>query len=58
MTSISRLAALLLLTLVCLPVQKAFADELLMRDGSRLLGKVVKREGDILEFETQVGRDQ
>jgi len=51
-TSISRLPALLLLTLVCLPVQQVSADELLMRDGSRLLGKVVKREGDTLEFET------
>jgi putative salt-induced outer membrane protein YdiY len=28
------------------------ADELLMKDGSRLLGKVVKKEDDTLEFET------
>ena len=52
MTSIPRLSALLLLALVCLPVQQAYADELLMRDGSRLLGKVVKREGGTLDFET------
>ena len=29
-----------------------FADELLMRDGSHLVGKVVKREQEILEFKT------
>jgi len=28
------------------------ADEVLMKDGSRLLGKVVKKEDDTLEFET------
>ena len=28
------------------------ADELLMKDGSRLLGKVVKKENGTLEFET------
>jgi len=49
MTSISRFAIILLLTLIGLPVD---ADELIMRDGSRLLGKVIKREGAKLEFET------
>jgi putative salt-induced outer membrane protein YdiY len=52
MTSIHRLSTFLLLMLVCLPVQQVSADELLMRDGSRLLGKVVKREDGTLEFET------
>ena len=52
MTNNLRLAVFLLFTITCLPLQQAAADELLMRDGSRLLGKVVKREGDILEFRT------
>lgn len=30
----------------------ALADELILRDGSRLLGKVIKRENNTLEFET------
>ncbi|GMQ88020.1 MAG: hypothetical protein BMS9Abin08_1237 [Gammaproteobacteria bacterium] len=47
-----RLSVFLLFTVICLPVQQAHADELLMRDGSRLLGKVVRREGGTLEFET------
>jgi len=38
--------------MICLPGQQANADELIMRDGSRLLGKVIKREGAKLEFET------
>jgi putative salt-induced outer membrane protein YdiY len=33
-------------------VQPLMADELLMKDGSRLLGKVVKKEDSTLEFET------
>jgi len=37
--------------LVC-AVAPAPADELLMKDGSRLVGKVVKKENDTLEFET------
>ncbi len=52
MTAISRLPIFLLLTMICLPGQQANADELIMRDGSRLLGKVIKREGAKLEFET------
>ena len=32
--------------------QVAMADELLMKDGSRLLGKVLKKEEATLEFET------
>jgi len=47
-----RLSVFLWLTLMGLPATQALADELLMRDGSRLLGKVVKREGDTLDFET------
>ena len=44
---------LLLLGLsVLLLCAAASADELLMKDGSRLLGKVVKKENGILEFET------
>ena len=38
--------------LVCFAAQPVAADELLMKDGSRLLGKVVKKEDDTLEFET------
>jgi len=47
-----------LLSLFILPVMllltgtPASADELLMKDGSRLQGKVVKKEDGILEFET------
>jgi len=52
MTLVSRLPIFLLLTMTCLPGQQANADELIMRDGSRLLGKVIKREGAKLEFET------
>mgnify|MGYP001822524235 FL=1 len=43
------LAISVLLTSVANP---ALADELLMKDGSRLLGKVVKQEDGTLEFET------
>ena len=52
MFSVPRLSVFLLLTLMCLPATQTYADELLMRDGSRLLGKVVKREGGTLDFET------
>jgi putative salt-induced outer membrane protein YdiY len=52
MPFITRLSVFLLVTLVCPPVQQAYADELLTRDGSRLLGKIVKREGGTLEFKT------
>lgn len=41
-----------LFSLVCFAAQTVTADELLMKDGSRLLGKVVKKEDDTLEFET------
>jgi len=47
-----------LLSLFILPVMLLLtgtpvsADELLMKDGSRLHGKVVKKEDGILEFET------
>ncbi len=33
-------------------VQVAAADEIIMRDGSRLLGTVIKRENDTLDFDT------
>lgn len=52
MISITRLSILLLFTLASLSVTQSYADELLMRDGSRLLGKIVKREGGTLEFKT------
>ena len=39
-------------TVTLLPGQLALADELLMQDGSRLLGEVVKRENGTLEFKT------
>jgi len=41
-----------LFSMVLLAAQSLGADELLMKDGSRLLGKVVKKENDTLEFET------
>jgi hypothetical protein len=37
---------------VMLSVPSAHADELIMRDGSRLLGEVVKRENNTLDFKT------
>ena len=50
---ISVLSALfLLLTAALLPAQQAYADELIMKDGSRLIGEVVKRENGTLEFKT------
>ena len=50
---ISVLSALfLLLTAALLPGQQTWADELIMKDGSRLIGEVVKRENGTLEFKT------
>jgi putative salt-induced outer membrane protein YdiY len=47
------LAHSLLLVLCCgLTASIADADELIMRDGSRLLGEVVKRENNTLDFKT------
>jgi putative salt-induced outer membrane protein YdiY len=45
-------ALFLFLTATLLPGQQAWADELLMKDGSRLIGEVVKREHGTLEFKT------
>lgn len=42
----------LLLTMLVCAAPPVPADELLMKDGSRLLGKVVKKEDGTLEFET------
>jgi putative salt-induced outer membrane protein YdiY len=41
-----------LLLIFALSAANAGADEIIMRDGSRLLGKVVKRENGTLDFET------
>lgn len=41
-----------LLVIVLQPVAKLSADELIMQDGSRLFGEVVKRENGTLEFKT------
>jgi putative salt-induced outer membrane protein YdiY len=46
---VSRAVLLILTFATSLPLM---ADELLTKDGSRLLGKVVKKEDDTLEFET------
>ncbi|VAW82147.1 hypothetical protein MNBD_GAMMA13-814 [hydrothermal vent metagenome] len=46
------LSIFLLFALIGMPVTQAHADELLMRDGSRLFGKVLKRENGTLEFKT------
>lgn len=45
-------AAALLLPLLLALLRPVCADELLMKDGSRLLGKVVKKEDGVLQFET------
>ena len=45
-------ALFLLFAATLLPGQQAWADELLMKDGSRLIGEVVKRENGTLEFKT------
>jgi putative salt-induced outer membrane protein YdiY len=50
MASPVSLAVLYFLAFVA--VQPLMADELLMKDGSRLLGKVMKKEDGTLEFET------
>jgi putative salt-induced outer membrane protein YdiY len=42
----------LLFATTLLAGQQAWADELLMKDGSRLIGEVVKRENGTLEFKT------
>jgi hypothetical protein len=47
-----RVYAVVLQLCLTLAVQVAGADELIMRDGSRLLGTVVKRENGILDFKT------
>jgi putative salt-induced outer membrane protein YdiY len=47
-----RLASLVSLPALVLAALPSFADELIMKDGSRLLGKVVKQQDGILEFET------
>ena len=44
--------SLLVLSLLLMTGSPVPADELLMKDGSRLLGTVVKKEGGILEFKT------
>jgi len=47
-----KLLSLLVLPVLLISVTPAPADELLMKDGSRLHGKVVKKEDGILEFKT------
>lgn len=49
---VCRVKVVMLQALMCLTVQPVAADELLLNDGSRLLGKVVKKENGTLEFET------
>ena len=46
------LVPFLLFAATLLPGQPAWADELIMKDGSRLIGEVVKRENGTLEFKT------
>lgn len=41
-----------LISLMMVPTQQLSADELIMRDGSRLIGEVVKRKQGMLEFKT------
>ena len=47
-----RVPAAILPFLALFTAQPVMADELLLKDGSRLLGKVLKKEGATLEFET------
>jgi putative salt-induced outer membrane protein YdiY len=47
-----RIPAAILPLLMLFAAQPVMADELLLKDGSRLLGKVVKKEDGMLEFET------
>jgi putative salt-induced outer membrane protein YdiY len=47
-----RISAAILPLLMLFTAQPAMADELLLKDGSRLLGKVIKKEDGTLEFET------
>jgi putative salt-induced outer membrane protein YdiY len=49
---ISLTLTIILSIAVILSVPAANADELIMRDGSRLLGEVVKRENNTLDFKT------
>lgn len=46
------LTLILLFISMLLSVPNASADELIMKDGSRLIGEVVKREGGTLDFKT------
>jgi len=46
------LTLFLLFAATLVPGQLAWADELLMKDGSRLIGEVVKRDNGTLEFKT------
>ena len=52
MYRIKRLSLFALFVMLLLTGPPVSADELLMKDGSRLQGKVVKKEDGILEFET------
>jgi putative salt-induced outer membrane protein YdiY len=43
---------MLLSAVICLAGSAVTADELLMKDGSRLMGKIVKEDGGVINFET------
>jgi putative salt-induced outer membrane protein YdiY len=45
-------AALILLVAILVPMRQAWSDVLIMKDGSRVVGEVVKREGQTLDFNT------
>ncbi len=45
-------AVLLSFAAILAPIQPTEADELIMKDGSRLIGEVVKRENGTLEYKT------
>ncbi|MDH3934491.1 MAG: hypothetical protein OEU62_04950, partial [Gammaproteobacteria bacterium] len=48
-----RLASMLLVFAVTLAAGfSVLADELIMKDGSRLMGKVIKEDGGVVDFET------
>ena len=45
-------AGLFVLITLFIPLQNALSDELVMKDGSKIIGEIVKREGKTLDFKT------
>jgi len=45
-------AGLFALISVFIPLHNALSDELIMKDGSKVIGEIIKREGGTREFKT------